>query len=185
MQDEIKLNAQDKMEKAIHSLNEGLNTLRAGRANPHILDKITIDYYGAPTPLNQMANIAVPEARMITIQPFDPSQIKMIEKAILTADLGFNPSNDGKIIRLVVPQLTEERRKELVKQAHKYTEEGKVAIRNIRRKAMSDLKDAQKESLITEDDLTLAEKDIQKLTDDQIKAIDDIMKKKEAEILEV
>lgn len=185
MQEEIKNRAQDKMDHAIENLSSGLSTLRAGRANPHILDKITIDYYGAPTPLNQMANIAVPEARMITVQPFDPSQIKMIEKAILTADLGFNPSNDGKIIRLIVPQLTEERRKELVKQARKYAEEGKVAIRNIRRKAMAELKEAEKASEITEDDLSQAEKDIQKLTDDQIKEIDNIIKKKEAEILEV
>lgn len=185
MQKEVLDNAKDKMERAIDNLSSSLTTLRAGRANPSILDKVTIDYYGVPTPVNQMANIAAPEARLITIQPFDPSQIKQIEKAILTADLGFNPSNDGKIIRLQVPQLTEERRKELVKQAHKYGEEAKVAIRNIRRKAVTDLKALEKNSDITEDDLSLAEKDIQKITDDEIKKIDDVISKKESEILEI
>lgn len=185
MQNEVINDAKDKMEKAIDSLSSALGTLRAGRANPHVLDKVTIDYYGVPTPINQMANVAAPEARLITIQPFDPSQINIIEKAILTADLGFNPSNDGKIIRLQVPQLTEERRKELVKQARKYGEEAKVAVRNIRRKGISELKELEKASEITEDDLAGAEKDIQKLTDDEIKSIDSVIKRKETEILEV
>lgn len=185
MQNDIKDKATGKMNKAIANLSDSLGTLRAGRANAHILDKVAIDYYGAKTPLNQMATVAVPEARMITVQPYDMTQLKAIEKAILEADLGFNPSNDGKVIRLVVPQLTEERRKELVKQAHKYAEEAKVAVRNIRRKALAELKEAQKEAMITEDDLSTAEKDVQKITDDKIKEVDAVMKKKEAEILEV
>lgn len=185
MQDIIIDQTQEKMEKAVASLAEALQTLRAGRANPHILDRISIDYYGVQTPLNQVANVAAPEARLITIQPYDSTLIGLIEKAILTADLGFNPSNDGKLIRLSVPQLTEERRKDLVKQAHKYGEEAKVAIRNIRRKGLSELKEEQKNSEITEDDLKEAEKDIQKLTDDQVKAVDEVIKNKEKEILEV
>ena len=185
MQDVIIDQAKERMEKAVENLSKALMSLRAGRANTHILDRITIDYYGVSTPLNQVATIAAPEARLITVTPFDPSQIKAIEKAIQTGDIGINPSNDGKIIRLAVPQLTEERRKELVKQAHKYGEEAKVSIRNIRRKALAELKDEQKKSEITEDDLKDAEKDIQKLTDDQIKEIDTVIKNKEVDILEV
>ncbi len=176
---------EEKMDVAIQNFSKALMTLRAGRANPHVLDKISIDYYGSVTPLTQIANIAAPEARLITIQPFDPTQIKAIEKAILSADLGFNPSNDGKVIRLAVPQLTEETRKELVKKAKKFAEECKVSIRNVRRKEVADLKDFEKDSSITEDDLKQAEKDIQKLTDKKIKEIDSIMKQKEEEILEV
>lgn len=185
MLNEIKSTATEKMEKALNNLNEGLSGLRAGRASTHILDKVTIDYYGTPTAINQMANISVPEPRMITIQPYDSSTIAAIEKAILTADLGFNPSNDGKIIRLVVPQLTEERRKELVKLTKKYGEECKVAMRNIRRKAVTDLKEAEKEGLISEDELHQGEKEIQKLTDDEIKNIDKALKEKEADIMAV
>ncbi|MGI6108927.1 MAG: ribosome recycling factor [Eubacteriaceae bacterium] len=185
MQNEIKSKATDKMAKAVGSLQEALGGLRAGRANPHILDKVNVDYYGAMTPLSQMAGISVPEARMIVIQPYDMSSMKAIEKAIIASDLGFNPSNDGKVIRLLVPQLTEERRKELVKKAKKYGEECKVSIRNIRRKAVAELKEAQKETLITEDDLKSAEKDLQVLTDNEIKSVDKVLKEKEAEILAV
>lgn len=185
MKEVIITETEERMDHIVDNLSDALTRIRAGRANPHILDRIQIDYYGVPTPLSQMANIAAPEARLITIQPFDPSQIREIEKAILVADLGFNPSNDGKVIRLAVPQLTEERRKELVKQAKKYGEEAKVAIRNARRKALSDIKDQQKESLITEDDQKGLEKDIQDLTDKEIKNIDKVISQKEAEILEV
>ncbi|MDO4288911.1 MAG: ribosome recycling factor [Eubacterium sp.] len=185
MLEEIKSTAQDKMTKALNNLGDSLGTLRAGRANPHILDKVMVDYYGAPTAINQLATVAVPEPRMITVQPYDATSISAIEKAILTADLGFNPSNDGKIIRLVVPQLTEERRKELVKLTKKYGEECKVAMRNIRRKAVQDLKDAEKEGLISEDEMHTGEKEIQKLTDDEVKRIDGVLKEKEEEILAV
>lgn len=185
MQTEIQNKADDKMKKAIASLQEALSGLRAGRANPHILDKVTVDYYGAATPLSQIAGVSVPEARMIVVQPYDMSAMKAIEKAIIASDLGFNPSNDGKVIRLMVPQLTEERRKDLVKTSRKYGEECKVAIRNVRRKAVAELKDAQKEGLITEDDLKTAEKDLQKITDDEIKNVDAILKTKETEILAV
>ena len=185
MLNEIKSKSQDKMEKAIENLHESLSVLRAGRANAHVLDKIAIDYYGTQTAVNQMANISVPEPRMIVIQPYDASTISAIEKAILASDLGFNPSNDGKVIRLLVPQLTEERRKELVKVTKKYGEECKIAMRNIRRKAVQDLKDAEKAAEISEDELHTGEKEIQKLTDDEIKRIEDILKEKEEEILEV
>lgn len=185
MLNEIKDKASEKMEKALNNLGESLGSLRAGRANPHILDKVTVDYYGTPTPVNQMATVSAPDPRTITIQPFDPTSIANIEKAILVADLGFNPSNDGKIIRLAVPQLTEERRKELVKLTKKYGEECKVAVRNIRRKAITELKDAEKEGLITEDDYKIGDKEIQKLTDDGIKDVDAVLKEKEKEILAV
>jgi len=185
MVNEIKATANEKMDKALRNLNESLGSLRAGRANPRILDKVTVDYYGSPTSLNQLANISTPEARMIVVQPYDATAIPAIEKGILKSDLGFNPSNDGKIIRLLIPQLTEERRKELVKLVKKYGEECKVAMRNIRRHAIQELKDGQKEGLITEDDLKQGEKEIQKVTDDEIKNIETILKEKEAEILAV
>ena len=185
MVNEIKATANEKMEKALKNLNESLGSLRAGRANARNLDKVTVDYYGSPTSLNQLANISTPEARMIVVQPYDATAIPAIEKGILKSDLGFNPSNDGKIIRLLIPQLTEERRKELVKLVKKYGEECKVAMRNIRRHAIQELKDGQKEGLITEDDLKQGEKEIQKVTDEEIKNIETILKEKEAEILEV
>lgn len=185
MVNEIKATANEKMDKALKNLNESLGSLRAGRANPRILDKVMVDYYGSPTSLNQLANISTPEARMIVVQPYDATAIPAIEKGILKSDLGFNPSNDGKIIRLLIPQLTEERRKELVKLVKKYGEECKVAMRNIRRHAIQELKDGQKEGLITEDDLKQGEKEIQKVTDEEIKNIETILKEKEAEILEV
>ncbi|MDD3305881.1 MAG: ribosome recycling factor [Acetobacterium sp.] len=185
MVNEIKATANEKMDKALRNLNESLGSLRAGRANPRILDKVTVDYYGSPTSLNQLANISTPEARMIVVQPYDATAIPAIEKGILKSDLGFNPSNDGKVIRLLIPQLTEERRKELVKLVKKYGEECKVAMRNIRRHAIQELKDGQKEGLITEDDLKQGEKEIQKVTDEEIKNIETILKEKEAEVLEV
>ncbi|MGL4607815.1 MAG: ribosome recycling factor [Eubacteriaceae bacterium] len=185
MLNEIKEKANVKMDKALNNLNESLAGLRAGRANPKILDRVLVDYYGVPTALNQLANISTPEPRMIIVSPYDATAIPAIEKGILKSDLGFNPSNDGKMIRLVIPQLTEERRKELVKLVKKYGEECKVAIRNIRRHAIQELKDSQKEGLITEDDLKQGEKEIQKVTDDEVKNIDLTLKEKEEEILEV
>ena len=185
MSNEIMTSAEQKMNGAIENLNSSLLTLRAGRANVHILDKVTVDYYGAKTPINQIATIAVPEPRSITIQPYDVNSIKEIEKAILKADLGFNPSNDGKIIRLVVPQLTEERRKELVKLTKKYGEECKVSIRNVRRKADQKIKAQQKDNEISEDELHDIQDDIQNLTNKKIKEIDQILSEKEKEILAV
>ena len=174
-----------KMGKSIASLDSEFGTIRAGRANPHVLDRITVDYYGTPTRLQQEANISVPEARLIQIQPWEACLVKEIEKAIMMSDLGINPQNDGKSIRLNFPQLTEERRKELVKQIHKYSETGKVAIRNIRRDAMEAFKKKQKASEITEDDLKVAEKDLQKLTDDMCKEVDALLEKKEKELMAV
>ena len=171
-----------KMEKTIEVMKHEFNTIRAGRANVAVLDKITVDYYGAPTPIQQIASVSTPEPRMLAIQPWDASALKLIEKAILASDLGINPTNDGKIIRLLFPQLTEERRKELAKQVKKYGEECKVAIRNIRRDAMDAYKKQQKASEITEDDLKGLEKDMQKMTDEFIKKIDEMTAKKEKEL---
>lgn len=177
--------AEVRMEKAIDALNRELATLRAGRANPSLLEKITVEYYGAPTPLNQLATISVPEARMLTIQPFDKSSINDMERAILKSDLGLTPSNDGTIIRITIPPLTEERRKELVKLVKKFAEEGKVAVRNIRRDVNDELKKIQKEGEITEDELRRSTDEVQKVTDKFIVKIDDIVTKKEKEIMEV
>jgi len=160
-------------------------TLRAGRANPQLLDRITVDYYGVPTPLNQMANIASPEPRMLTISMWDIKAIPLVEKAILKSDLGLNPSNDGKTIRLIVPELNEERRKELTKIVRKGAEDAKVAIRSIRRDAMEQIKKMKKESVITEDDQRKAEDEMQKTTDAQIKEVDKICADKEKEIMSV
>lgn len=182
---ETEKNMQEKMEKTIAVLKHDLSTLKAGRANPSLLDRITVEYYGANTPLNQLANIAAPEPRVLTISPWDAKSIPLIEKAILKSDLGINPSNDGKIIRLVVPQLTEERRKELVKVVKKYGEDAKVAVRNIRRDANDHLKKAKKDGDITEDEFKKSEEDTQKVTDKCIKEIDKAMETKEKEILEV
>ncbi|MCI5901842.1 MAG: ribosome recycling factor [Blautia sp.] len=174
---------EDKMKKTLSNLDSDLVTIRAGRANPHILDKLTVDYYGSPTPLQQVANITVPEARMIQIQPWESSLIKGIEKAILTSDLGLNPNNDGKSIRLVFPELTEERRKELVKDVKKKGEAAKVAVRNIRRDANDAFKKMSKE--ISEDEVKDLEQQIQKATDKFIKQIDASVEKKSKEILTV
>jgi len=171
-----------RMDKTIDSVKTQFATVRAGRANPAVLDQISVDYYGQPTPINQIATISVPDPRTLTIQPWEASMLKAVEKAIQTSELGINPSNDGKIIRLAFPQLTEERRKELVKQVKVYSEEGKVAIRNIRRDALEKFKKQQKASVITEDDLKDSEKDLQKLTDDYIKKIDDVTAAKEKEL---
>lgn len=182
---ETEKNMQEKMEKTINVLKHDLSTLKAGRANPSLLDRISVEYYGANTPLNQLANIAAPEPRILTISPWDIKSIPLIEKAILKSDLGINPSNDGKMIRLVVPQLTEERRKELVKVVKKYGEDAKVAIRNIRREANDHLKKLKKDGDITEDELKKSEEDTQKTTDKHIKEVDKAMEAKEKEILEV
>ena len=176
---------EEKMIKSISVFEENLSEIRAGRANPAILNKITIDYYGTPTPINQVAGISVPEARMIVIQPWDASILKEIEKEILKSDIGINPNNDGKVIRLVFPELNEERRKEIVKDIRKMAEEAKVAIRSIRRYAIDEAKTMQKNSEISEDDLKLAEDKIQKLTDKYVDEIDTILEKKEKEVMSI
>ena len=176
---------ENKMKKTCEALNTQLATIRAGRANASVLDQIEVDYYGVPTPVQQVATIATPDPRSLLIQPWDASLLKPLEKAILASDLGINPQNDGRMIRLVFPPLTEERRKDLIKQTKKYVEESKVAIRNIRRDAIDKFKKQQKTSEITEDDYKIAEKDIQKLTDDYIKELDGICAKKEKELTEI
>ncbi len=176
---------ESKMQKTISVLERDLAGLRAGRANPAVLDRITVEYYGTPSPLNQVAAISVPEPRMLSIQPWDVSLAKEIEKAILASDIGITPTSDGKVIRLLFPQPTEERRKELVKEVKKYGEDGKVAIRSIRRDAMEKYKKMQKNSEITEDDLKATEADIQKLTDKYCKDIDQIIAEKEKEVMAV
>ncbi|MGG3466664.1 ribosome recycling factor [Neobacillus pocheonensis] len=175
----------ERMTKAIQAYTRELASIRAGRASASLLDRITVDYYGAPTPVNQMAGISTPEARLLVIQPYDKSILGDIEKAILKSDLGLNPSNDGTVIRLAIPQLTEERRKELVKLVKKESEEAKIGIRNIRRDANDDLKKLEKNGEITEDALRGFSDDIQKLTDEHINKIEQITKDKEKEILEV
>ncbi|MCR5663523.1 MAG: ribosome recycling factor [Oscillospiraceae bacterium] len=174
-----------KMKKTCEALTATLATIRAGRANAAVLDQIQVDYYGVPTPIQQMASVATPDPRSLIIAPWDHSVLKAIEKAILASDLGINPQNDGRAIRLVFPPLTEERRRDLAKQTRRYSEEAKVAIRNIRRDAIEKFKKQQKSSEITEDDYKIAEKDVQKLTDDYIKEIDKIAEKKEKELTEI
>lgn len=176
---------EEKMRKTISVFEESLSEVRAGRANPNILNKITVDYYGVATPINQIAGISVPEPRMILIQPWDISMLKEIEKAINIAEIGINPNNDGKVIRLAFPELTEERRKELVKDIRKIAEESKVAIRAIRRDGMDMAKTAQKNNEMTQDDLATAETKIQKMTDTKIAEIDELLEKKEKEIMTV
>ena len=176
---------EDKMKKSQEALEQEYVTIRAGRANPHILDKIKVDYYGQPSPLQSVANVSVPEARMIQIQPWDSSLIKDIEKAILCSDLGLTPGNDGKVIRLVFPELTEERRKELVKDVKKKAENAKVAVRNIRRDANDAFKKSNKANEISEDELKTLEDQIQKLTDKYIAQIDKAMETKSQEVLTV
>ena len=179
------LEVKEKMEKTISVYKENLSEIRAGRANPAILNKIKVDYYGVPTPITQLAGVSVPEARLIVIQPWDASVLKEIEKEILKSDIGINPNNDGKVIRLVFPELNEERRKELVKEIKKIAEEAKVSIRSIRRDGIDEYKSMQKESVITEDELKKAEDDIQKITDSKISEIDEILASKEKEIMSV
>ncbi|KMM38681.1 ribosome recycling factor [Guptibacillus hwajinpoensis] len=185
MPKEILKNAEERMQNGITSFKKELATLRAGRANASLLDKIQVDYYGAPTPVNQLAGITVPEARMLLIQPYDKSSVGDIEKAILKSDLGLTPSNDGNVIRLTIPALTEERRKDLVKLVKKYAEESKVVIRNIRRDANDDLKKKEKDGDITEDELRRGNDDVQKLTDKFVAEADAIAADKEKEIMAV
>ena len=184
MKDEYKV-FEDKMKKTLDSVAADFGAVRAGRANAAVLDRIMVNYYGTPTPIQQIASIGSPDPRTLTIQPWDAQAVKLICKAIQESDLGINPQNDGKIIRLAFPQLTEERRKELVKQIAKYAEGGKVAIRNIRRDAVEAFKAQKKNGEITEDDMKIAEKDIQKMTDDMCKEIDELLAKKERELMEV
>ena len=183
--DELVQDAQKRMDASVEHTRTEFNTVRTGRASAALLDRVQIDYYGQSTPLKQLATINVPEPRMLTIQPFDPSSIKSIEKAIQESDLGLTPSNDGKVVRLPMPQPTEERRKELVKVVRKLGEEGKVAIRNVRRDAMHHLQELSKKGEVGDDDERRAEERVQKLTDDHTKSIDELLKHKEAEIMEV
>lgn len=178
-------NAKEKMTKAIQAYTRQLATIRAGRANPSLLDRITVDYYGIQTPLNQLAGITVPEARLLVIQPYDKSVLNEIEKAILKSDLGLTPTNDGNVIRISIPQLTEERRKELVKVVKKEAEEARVAIRNIRRDANDELKKLEKNGDITEDEQRSYIDEVQKITDEHINKVDQLTKEKEKEILEI
>ena len=184
MNEELKV-YEEKMEKSINAMMDEFASIRAGRANPHVLDKIKVDYYGTPTPIQQVANVSVPEARMIQIQPWEKSLIKAIEKAIQASDLGINPSNDGSVIRLVFPELTEDRRKELAKDVKKKGEAAKVAVRNIRRDANEAFKKQEKNNEISEDDLKDATEQIQKITDKAIEKIDKAVENKTKEILTV
>lgn len=185
MMKEVISEADDKMKKAIEVLRKDYSSMRAGRATPALLDKIMVNYYGTPTPINQMAKVSVPEPRMLVIQPWDKTVISAIEKAILKSDLGLTPNNDGNIIRLAIPQLTQERRNELVKVAKKKAEESRVAIRNIRRDANEHLKVLEKEKQISEDDVKRAQEEVQKITDKHIKDVDQVLEHKEQEIMEV
>ncbi|MBB6481315.1 ribosome recycling factor [Spirochaeta isovalerica] len=177
----VKTNTQDKMEKTVKALGDEFNTIRTGRASASLFDRVMVQYYGNPTPLNQVANISIPEARLIVVQPFDKNSLGDIEKAILSSDLGLNPSNDGKVIRIAIPPLTEERRKDLVKQAKNIAETSRVSIRNLRR----DANDAIKKGDFPEDEQKKGTEEIQKLTDDYIKKINDILSAKEKEIMEI
>ncbi len=185
MSKEIMSKAEEKMTKSIQSFTRSLATIRAGRANASLLDHVSVDYYGAPTPINQLAGVSVPEARLLVIQPYDKTILGDIEKALLKSDIGITPTNDGNVIRLTIPALTEERRKELVKQVKKEAEEAKVVVRNVRRDANDDLKKSEKTGEITEDDLRGFSDEIQKLTDANIVKIDQIAKEKENEIMSV
>ena len=176
---------EDKMKRSLDFLAQQFATVRAGRANAGVLDQIQVDYYGSPTPIQQVASVSSPDPRTLMIQPWDGSILRDIERAILASELGINPQNDGKALRLAFPQLTEERRKELVKQIRKYAESGKVAVRNIRRDAMDNFKKQEKKSEITEDELKQVEKDFQKLTDDNCKKLDELLAKKEKELMAV
>jgi ribosome recycling factor len=183
--DELLKDAEDRMRKSVESSRGELATVRTGRASPHLLDRIAVDYYGSPTPLKQLANVATADARLLTVTPFDKGSIGEIEKAIQESDVGLTPSNDGSVIRLQIPELTEERRREMVKVVHGVAEDGRVAVRNIRRDTMQDLRDLKKEGEAGEDDERRAEAALQKQTDEAIAEIDEILKGKEEEILEV
>lgn len=183
--DELLEDARERMGKSVESIKGEMSTIRTGRASPHLLDRIVVDYYGAETPLNQLANIATTDARLLTLTPFDKSAINAIEKAIIDADIGMTPNNDGNVIRLQVPELTEERRKEMVRMLHNVAEEGRVAVRNIRRDVMGDLRSLKSEGDVGEDEERRSEEQLQKVTDGAIGDIDDLMKAKEQEILTV
>jgi len=177
--------AEGRMKGATKTLEESLSTLRTGRASPALIEKLEVEYYDTPTPLMQLATISAPEPRLLTIKPFDPGSLKNIERAILASDLGLTPGNDGKLIRLMIPALTEERRRELVKATHHRAEEARVAVRNVRRDVHNDLREFEKEKLISEDDLKRGEEDLQKMTDKMVEKVDDLVKRKETEIMEV
>ena len=177
--------AKRRMDRSIEATHNEFNSIRTGRASPALLDRITIDYYGTPTPLKSLASISAPEARLLVVQPFDPGAIKNIERAVQESDLGLTPSNDGKLIRLPIPALTEERRKDLVKVVRRVAEDGKVAIRNVRRDVMQHLKELVVNGDVGDDEERRAEQQVQKITDDHTKSIDDLLKSKEAEIMEV
>jgi len=183
--DDFLADAKRRMDRSIESTHQEFNSIRTGRASPGLLDRIAIDYYGTPTPLKTLASIAAPEPRMLTVQPFDPGSMKSIERAIQESDLGLTPSNDGKLIRLPIPALTEERRKELVKVVRRVGEEGKVAIRNVRRDVLHHLRELVTKGEVGDDEERRAEQQVQKLTDEHTKSIDDLLKVKEAEIMEV
>lgn len=185
MIDETLLDAEEKMEKAVSVAKEELGTVRTGRANPAMFARIVVDYYGAPTPLNQVAGVSIPEARMAVVKPYDVSQLAAIERAIRDSDLGVNPSNDGTIIRIVIPQLSEERRREMVKMAKSKGEDAKISIRNVRRKANEELHRIAKDGEAGEDEVNRAEKELQHLTDKYVAQVDELVKHKEAELLEV
>ena len=185
MIDEVKHDAENKMKKSLEALKRELMTIRTGRASPALIEPLKVDYYGAPTPLQQIATIAAPEPRLLTIKPFDPSSIGAIEKAILKSDLGLTPNNDGKMIRLAIPALNEERRRDLTKVVHKHAEEAHVALRNIRRDSLKDLEEMEKEKMISEDQHFRGKEELQKLTDKYIGEVDVVAKKKESEIMEV
>jgi len=185
MSDVLLDEAEDRMNKSVESCRSELATVRTGRASPHLLDRIVVDYYGAETPLKQLANVAATDARLLTLTPFDKNSIGLIEKAIQESDLGLTPSNDGNVIRLQIPDLTEDRRREMVKVVHGVGESGKVSIRNVRRDVMHDLREMKKDGDIGEDDERRAESELQRLTDDSVKSIDSALKAKEQEIMEV
>ena len=184
MKDLLK-NTEERMDKSVNALNREFGTVRAGRATPSVLDKITVDYYGSPMPIHQIATVSVPEGRVLQIQPWDTGTLKLIEKAILTSDIGINPNNDGRVIRLIFPPLTEERRKDLVKEIKKMAEDCKVAVRSVRRDAIEKLKGMKKNNLITEDDQANGEKKIQTLTDKFCAEADTLCAAKEKEVLEI
>jgi ribosome recycling factor len=183
--EEFLADAKRRMDRSIEATHQEFNSIRTGRASPALLDRVTIDYYGTPTPLKTLASISAPEARLLVVQPFDPGSMKNIERAIQESDLGLTPSNDGKIIRLPIPALTEERRKDLVKVVRRVAEDGKVAIRNVRRDIMQHLKELVVNGDVGDDEERRAEQQVQKITDDHTKSIDDLLKVKEAEIMEV
>jgi ribosome recycling factor len=183
--DELLADAGERMQKSVDATRNEFSTVRTGRASPHLLDRIEVDYYGAITPLRQLANISASEARLLTVTPYDKSSIKAIEKSIMESDIGLTPSNDGSVIRLTIPELTEERRKELVKVVHGIAENGRVGVRNVRRDIMHDLRDLKKEGEVGEDEEKRAETELQKLTDSRISEIDNFLSGKEEEILEV